>query len=176
MVGGAIPYQFIPAVEKGVRQVLEAGAIAGFPLQDLRVTVTDGKHHSVDSKEIAFVVAGRKALLDAIGRAGAIVLEPIVAMAIVTPDHCVGDITGDLSARRGLINGTAVMAGKRVEVSAKVPLSELNDYQSKLKSMTAGEGSYTMELDHYDALPARKQSELAAAFRSGAVYDDQYSK
>ncbi|TQV85106.1 elongation factor G [Exilibacterium tricleocarpae] len=167
VVGGAIPHTFIPAVEKGVRQVLELGAIAGFPLQDVRVILQDGKHHAVDSKEIAFVMAGKRAFLDAVRKADPIVLEPIVGLTIAVPAAAVGDITGDLAARRGLINGTSALPGGRVEVAAKVPLAELNDYQSKLKSMTAGEGSYTLVLSHYDALPAKQQSELTLAFRAG---------
>lgn len=162
VVGGAIPFQFIPAVEKGVRQVLEGGAIAGFPLQDIRVTVYDGKHHSVDSKEIAFVVAGKKAFLDAISKANPIVLEPIADIAIATPDSCVGDITGDLSSRRGVINGTTVLPRGQVEISAQAPRSELDGYESRLKSMTGGEGSYTMALSHYDPVPAKVQDKLIA--------------
>lgn len=165
VVGGAIPYQFIPAVEKGVRQVLENGAIAGFPLQDMRVTVYDGKHHSVDSKEIAFVAAGKKAFLDAIHKANPIVLEPIVDIVISTPDTNVGDITGDLSSRRGVINGTTVLPRGQVEISAQAPQSELNGYESRLKSMTGGEGSYTMALSHYDPVPAKVQEKLIADFR-----------
>jgi len=166
VVGGAIPYQFIPAVEKGVRQVLDSGAIAGFPMQDVRVTVYDGKHHSVDSKEIAFVAAGKKAFLNAIQKANPIVLEPIVDIVIATPDTCVGDITGDLSSRRGVINGTTVLPRGQVEISAQAPQSELNGYESRLKSMTGGEGSYTMALSHYDPVPAKVQETLKADFRS----------
>lgn len=166
VVGGAIPFQFIPAVEKGVRQVLDSGAIAGFPLQDVRVTVYDGKHHAVDSKEIAFVVAGKKAFMDAIHKANPIVLEPIVDIVIATPDTCVGDITGDLSSRRGMINGTTVLPRGEVEISAQAPRSELDGYESRLKSMTGGEGSYTMALSHYDPVPAKVQDKLIADCRS----------
>ena len=168
VVGGAIPYQFIPAVEKGVRQVLDSGAIAGYPLQDLRVTVYDGKHHSVDSKEVAFVAAGKKAFLDAIGNAKPIVLEPIVNLAVVAPEKSVGDITGDLSSRRGLISGTDTLLQGQVEISAQVPQSELNGYESRLKSMTGGEGSYTMELSHYDSVPTKTQQQLVTDFGGAA--------
>ncbi len=167
VVGGAIPGQFIPAVEKGVRQVMDSGAIAGFPMQDIRVTVLDGKHHSVDSKEIAFVVAGKKAFLDAISQAGAEVLEPIVDASIVAPGGSVGDITGDISSRRGMISGTSVQPGNRMEISARIPLSELEGYQSQLKSMTGGEGSFTLSFSHYDPVPRRVQQELCEAFRPG---------
>ncbi len=168
VVGGAIPYQFIPAVEKGVRQVLEGGAVAGYPLQDLRVIVYDGKHHSVDSKEVAFVAAGKKAFLDAINHAKPIILEPIVNLTVVAPEKSVGDITGDLSSRRGVINGTDTLLQGRVEISAQAPQSELNGYESRLKSMTGGEGSYTMELSHYDPVPPRTQQQLVADYQSGA--------
>ncbi len=167
VVGGAIPSQFIPAVEKGVRQVLDSGAIAGYPLQDIEVTVYDGKHHSVDSKEIAFVAAGKKAFLDAIEKANAIVLEPIVDAVILTPGDSVGDITGDISAKRGLITGTSVLPQNRVQITAQVPLSEMESYQSKLKSLTSGEGSFTMELSRYEQVPAKVQQELMAQYRPG---------
>jgi len=165
VVGGAIPGQFIPAVEKGVRQVLTEGALAGFPLQDLRVTVFDGKHHPVDSKEVAFVSAGRKALLDALTKAGPIVLEPIVHVEITAPASSIGDITGDLATKRARINGNNALPGHRATVSALVPLAEVSEYQSRLKALTGGEGAYAMELSHYDPVPPRKQQELMQAWR-----------
>ena len=165
VVGGAIPGQFIPAVEKGVRQVLTEGAIAGFELQDVRVSVYDGKHHPVDSKEVAFVSAGRKAFIEAIRSAGPIVLEPIVRVAISTPSGAIGDVTSDLATRRARINGQDSLAGGRAEITALVPLAELQDYLSRLKALTGGEGTYTMDLSHYDPVPPRKQQELASAFK-----------
>jgi elongation factor G len=165
VVGGAIPGQFIPAVEKGVRQVLTEGALAGFPLQDLRVTILDGKHHPVDSKEVAFVSAGRKALLDALQKAGPIVLEPIVYVEITAPSSSIGDITGDLATKRARINGNNALPGHRATVSALVPLAEVSEYQPRLKALTGGEGAYAMELSHYDPVPPRKQQELMEAYR-----------
>ena len=165
VVGGAIPGQFIPAVEKGVRQVLGEGAIAGFELQDVRVSVYDGKHHAVDSKEVAFVAAGRKAFISAIREAGPIVLEPIVRVTIATPSASIGDVTSDLSTRRARISGQDTLPGGRAQISALVPLAELQDYLSRLKAITGGEGTYTMDLSHYDPVPARRQQELAAAFK-----------
>ena len=165
VVGGAIPGQFIPAVEKGVRQVLTEGALAGFPLQDLRVTVFDGKHHSVDSKEVAFVSAGRKALLDALQKAAPIVLEPIVKLQITAPAHSIGDITGDLATRRARISGNNTLSGGRTTLSALVPLAEVSEYQLRLKALTGGEGVYSLQLSHYDPVPARKQQELVQAWR-----------
>jgi elongation factor G len=165
VVGGAIPGTFIPAVEKGVRQVLEEGAIAGFPLQDIRVSVYDGKHHAVDSKEVAFVAAGRKAFIAAIRESQPIVLEPIVKVAISTPAGGIGDVTSDLATRRARINGQNMLPGGRAEIVALVPLAEMQDFLPRLKALTGGEGSYSMDLSHYDPVPAREQKELVAAYQ-----------
>jgi elongation factor G len=165
VVGGAIPGQYIPAVEKGVRQVLTEGALAGFPIQDVRVTVYDGKHHAVDSKEVAFVSAGRKAFLDALQKATPIVLEPIMRMEITAPASAIGDITGDLATKRARISGSDTLPGQRATLQALVPLAEISEYQSRLKALTGGQGAYTMELSHYDPVPPRKQQELAAAWK-----------
>jgi elongation factor G len=165
VVGGSIPGQFIPAVEKGVRQVLTEGAIAGFPIQDVRVTVYDGKSHPVDSKEVAFVSAGRKAFLDALQKANPIVLEPVVRVEIAAPAGAIGDITGDLATKRARISGNDQRSDGLASVSALVPLAELTDYQSRLKSLTGGEGAYTMDFSHYEPVPARRQQELMQAWR-----------
>ncbi|WP_305804413.1 elongation factor G [Stenotrophomonas sp. YIM B06876] len=160
--GGTIPGQFMPAVEKGVRQALEAGAVAGFPLQDLRVTVYDGRHHAVDSKEIAFVTAARKAFLDAVAKAAPQVLEPLVTLEVIAPEAHAGDITGGLSAKRARINGTDASAGEIV-IHAQVPLSELDGYAAELKSATAGRGRYSLDFSHYEPVPATVQHRLMAA-------------
>ncbi len=164
--GGTIPGQFIPAVEKGVREVLASGAIAGYPVVDVRVVVHDGKHHSVDSKEIAFVTAGRKAFLAAIREARPIVLEPIVHIEIGAPEHAMGDITGDLSAKRGLVSGTTNGAAGTMIVRGQVPMSELSGYQSRLNAMTSGQGRYTIELSHYEAVPPAVQQQLTGQHRA----------
>jgi len=158
--GGTIPTQFIPAVEKGVREVLTHGAIAGYPVVDVKVIVYDGKSHSVDSKEIAFVTAGKKAFMSAIREARPIVLEPVVHVEIGAPDSAMGDITGDLSAKRGLVTGTSNGAAGSVLIKGQVPLSELSGYQSRLNAMTAGQGRYTIELSHYEAVPPQVQQQL----------------
>jgi elongation factor G len=158
--GGTIPTQFIPAVEKGVRQVLDTGVIAGHPLRDVRVIVYDGKSHSVDSKDIAFATAGRKAFIDAVKKANPIVLEPIVKVEITAPESSMGDVTGDLSAKRGQVNGTQALAGNIVMVSGQVPLSELLNYQARLNGMTGGQGRYTLEMSHYEAVPPSAQAAL----------------
>jgi len=172
VVGGAIPGVFIPAVEKGVRQGLAEGAVAGFPIDDVRIVVTDGKHHPVDSKEVAFVAAGRKALLEAVAQAAPIVLEPIVRVEVTAPGHKTGDITGDLAMRRAHINGNDVRSGNRVLVTALVPLAELSEYQTRVKSLTGGEGSYVMTPSHYDPVPPRRQQELSASFRARRGHED----
>ena len=165
IVGGVIPKQFIPAVEKGIHQALEEGAIAGYPLHDIKVSIYDGKHHAVDSKEVAFVAAGKKAFIKAIKKANPVVLEPIVDVEITAPSECMGDITGDLSGKRGRITDTSSMSGGMTAIKGQVPLSELESYQSQLKSMTGGAGSYSITFSHYDPVPAKTQKDLIAAFK-----------
>jgi elongation factor G len=162
--GGTIPGQFLPAVEKGVRQVLSGGAIAGYPLQDVRVVVYDGKHHPVDSKEVAFVAAGKKAFLDAIAKAKPQVLEPVVDLEVSAPESQVGDITGGLASKRARINGTDSIRGEIV-VKAQVPLSELEGYAAELKSATAGRGRYSLDFSHYEPVPANIQQKLTEAYK-----------
>ena len=163
--GGTIPTQFIPAVEKGVRQALDAGVVAGYPVKDVRVIVYDGKSHSVDSKDIAFATAGRKAFIDAVLKARPIVLEPIVKVEITAPESAMGDITGDLSARRGQVSGTRALAGGTMVVNGQAPLSELSAYQARLNGLTGGQGRYTLELSHYEAVPPTLQTQLASEFK-----------
>jgi elongation factor G len=169
--GGTIPTQYIPAVEKGVREVLTAGPLAGYQMQDVRVIVYDGKHHPVDSKEVAFVSAGKKAFLDAILKARPIVLEPIVNIEINAPEANMGDIAGDISSKRGQISGTQGAVAGMVTIAGRVPLSELNNYQARLKSVTAGQGSYVIELSHYDPVPPHIQQQLASQHKH--VDDEQ---
>jgi elongation factor G len=163
--GGTIPSQFIPAVEKGVRDVLAGGAIAGYPVVDVRCVVYDGKHHSVDSKDIAFATAGRKAFLAAIKEARPIVLEPIVNVEITAPAPAMGDITGDLSSKRGQVSGTTNGAVGMMVVRAQAPLSELTGYQSRLNAMTSGQGRYTLDFSHYDPVPPNAQAQLVSQYQ-----------
>lgn len=165
VVGGAIPRQFIPAVEKGVRQALDEGAIAGYPLQDLRVTVHDGKHHPVDSKEIAFVTAGRRAFVEAVRAARPQVLEPLVDIEVSVPAACVGDASGDLAGRRGRITRSTIASDGSTLIEAQVPLGELETYPIQLRAMTAGLGSYSIAFSHYEPVPAPLQESLVTAFR-----------
>ena len=163
--GGVIPTVFIPAVEKGVRHALDHGVIAGYPVEDIRVTVYDGKSHAVDSKEIAFVTAGRKATIDAILKASPILLEPIVTIEITAPDRFVGDLTSDLSSKRGQVTGTESTGGGLMAIQGMVPLSEVTEYQSRLRSVTGGQGAYTVEFSHYAAVPPMQQQQLTSHFK-----------
>lgn len=163
--GGVIPGQFLPAVEKGIRQVLKSGAVAGHPMQDVRVSVYDGKHHAVDSKEVAFVAAGKKAFLDAIAKARPQVLEPIVDLEVNAPEVHMGDISGGLAGKRARINGTDVVKGGEIVVKAQVPLSELEGYAAELKSITAGRGRYAMDFSHYEPVPTQVQQRLTDAWK-----------
>ena len=166
--GGSIPNQFIPSVEKGVRSVLDSGFVAGYPLQDVRVIVYDGKSHPVDSKDVAFMSAGRKAFLDALGKARPIVLEPIVNVEIVAPEERMGDIAGELSGHRGQIKGSDAPRPGLVQITAQAPLSELEHFPARLKSITAGHGSYSLESSHYEPAPPQLQQKLVAAHRPAA--------
>lgn len=163
--GGVIPSSFIPAVEKGVRQAMESGALAGFPMQDIRVTVYDGKTHPVDGKEIAFVSAGRKAFQDAAAKARPIVLEPVVRIELTTPEANIGDVSGDLSSRRGQITGHQTGRGGMLTLLGQAPMAELDSFQSRIKSLTGGQGSYNLEFSHYDPVPPNVQQQLAARFK-----------
>ena len=170
--GGAIPGVFMAAVEKGVQQALAEGALAGFPVHDLRVTVYDGKTHAVDGKEVAFVAAARKATLLAIRQAKPIVLEPLVNIEVTAPEAHIGDLTGDLASKRGQITGTQPRPAGTVAISGQMPLAELGDYQNRLKSLTAGQGSYSMTFSHYAPVSFDTQQRLASQFKPDNLADD----
>lgn len=158
--GGTIPGQFMPAVEKGVREALAEGVIAGFPVQDVRVIVHEGKHHPVDSKEIAFVTAGKRAFQSAIREAKPVVLEPVARIQITAPESAMGAITGDLSSRRGMVSGTDSDRLGQVTITGQAPMAELADYQSRLNAMTSGQGRYALALAHYEVAPPAVQQQL----------------
>jgi elongation factor G len=171
--GGVIPHQFMPAVQKGVEQVLATGAVAGFPLQDVRVIVYDGKHHPVDSKEVAFVSAGRKAFLDAVAKAKPIVLEPVVTVEVICPDSNTGDIAGDLSSRRGQVTGTRGLSPGVLAITGLAPLVELDGYSARLKSVTGGHGSWSMALSHYEQAPPALQQQLANEYKKSKKQEEE---
>jgi elongation factor G len=163
LFGESIPRQFLPAIEKGIREVMNSGAIAGYPMQDIRVSVYDGKHHPVDSKEVAFKTAGRWAFIDAVQKSKPVLLEPVVNMEITVPASHMGDIASDLSGRRGRIQGQDMLPGNMCCIRAQAPLAEVMQYNSQLRSVTGGQGSYTMEFSHYEPVPGNVQQQIVAA-------------
>jgi elongation factor G len=163
--GGSIPHNFVPAVEKGVRHVLQSGAIAGYALQDLEVSAFDGKHHPVDSKEIAFFSAGKYALLDAISKARPALLEPIVEVQVVVPESAMGALSAMLTSKRARILGSDSSTSGELSLRAQVPMAEMSDFQSELTAQTAGSGSFSMDFSHYDFAPAQVQKRLVDAYK-----------
>jgi len=159
IVGGAIPREYIPAVEKGVVEAMENGVIAGYPVQDLRVTLYDGSYHDVDSSEIAFKIAGSMAFKDGFKRASPFLLEPIMDVETVTPEEYMGDIIGDLNSRRGKIEGMKEKGRVRV-VEARVPLASMFGYATDLRSKSQGRANYSMEFGGYEEVPSNVAKEI----------------
>ena len=164
-VGGSIPRQFMPAVEKGIRMVLHEGAVAGYPLTGVRVLVYDGKHHAVDSKEVAFVAAGKRAFIDAVSKARPALLEPYVDVEVTCPAGNIGDIAADFSSKRGQVISTDMMPGDFALIHAKAPLAEMSTYTGQLKSITGGQGSFVMNYSHDERTPPNVQADIVAAFK-----------
>jgi len=158
--GGVIPQEYIPAVEKGIREAMDRGIIAGFPMTDVEVTLYDGSYHEVDSSEAAFKIAGSMAFQDAAKRAHPIILEPIMKVQVIVPESFLGDVSGDLNARRGRIESMDERAAMRV-INGNVPLSEMFGYATNIRSMTQGRGSFTMEFSHYDEVPKNIEQQIA---------------
>jgi len=166
--GGIIPQEFIPAVQKGVKEATDRGVLAGYQLVDIRVSVYDGSYHDVDSSEAAFKIAGSLALQEAARRAKLILLEPIMKVEVVIPDVFLGEVTGDLNARRGRIEETSERAKLKV-IACKVPLAEMFGYATQLRSMTQGRGTFTMEFDHYEEVPASITKEIIEGRNTAGV-------
>jgi elongation factor G len=162
--GGSIPRQYEPAVAKGINEVMLNGVVAGFPMQDVSVSIYDGKHHPVDSKEVAFRAAGKGAFKDGVLKAKPVLLEPIVNIEVTIPAENVGDITGDLASKRGRVLGQDTLAGNIIVIKAQVPLAEVAQYNSQLKSVTGGRGSYSMTLSHYELVPPNVQQQIVAQY------------
>jgi elongation factor G len=162
--GASIPGPYEPAVAKGINEVMQNGVVAGFPLQDISVSVYDGKHHPVDSKEVAFRAAGKGAFTDAVQKAKPVLLEPIVNIEVTVPAENMGDIAGDLASKRGRVLGQDMLAGNFIVIKAQVPLAEVTQYNSQLKSVTGGRGSYSMTLSHYEIVPPNVQQQIVAAY------------
>lgn len=163
--GGSVPKQYLPAIEKGIRTALEHGVIAGYPFRGVRVSVYDGKHHPVDSKEVAFFTAGKKAFMDAVRNAKPVLLEPFVEIEITAPASNMGDLAADISSKRGRIQGSDMLPGDMCVVKALAPLAEVRNYSSQLKSITAGQGAYSMDYSHDEPCPANIQAEVIAQFK-----------
>jgi elongation factor G len=162
--GGAIPTNFMPAVEKGVRQALAEGAFAGFPIHDLRVVVTDGKHHAVDSNEVSFVTAARHALQEAVLAAKPVVLEPLLDVQVKVADHLFGEVSAELAGRRGRLTSTDSPKSGWTLISARVPMAGLDGFESRLKAICAGESEFVLEAGGYEPAPADVQVQLSRAF------------
>jgi elongation factor G len=162
--GGAIPHNWIPSVEKGVRDAAERGYLAGFPVVDFRIILYDGKYHDVDSSDMAFKIAGSLAFKEAMKQARPALLEPVMHIEVDAPDAYSGDLLGDLSSRRGRISGSEAR-GHHVAIKAQVPFSEMLSYANDLTSMTQGRGSYSMEFSHYDLVPQEIAEKIIAANR-----------
>jgi elongation factor G len=162
--GGVIPQGFIPAVQKGVLEAMEHGAVAGFPVKGVRVTLFDGSYHSVDSSEMAFKMAGSIAMRQALEEAGPVLLEPIMLVTASVPDESVGDVMGDLSSRRGRPLGTEAVGGM-TEVKAEVPMAEMLSYAPDLRAMTGGQGEYVLEFVRYEEVPAHLAGKVVAKTR-----------
>jgi elongation factor G len=160
IVGGVIPREYIPAVDKGIQEAMEGGVVAGYPMVDVKVTLYDGSYHDVDSSEMAFKIAGSMAFKKGAVAANAVLLEPIMKVEIQTPEDYMGDIIGDLSSRRGMVKGTEDKAGSTI-INADVPLSSMFGYATSLRSMSQGRASFSMEMDHYEQVPASIAAEIA---------------
>lgn len=165
--GGAISQSYIPSIEKGIQSVLPEGVIAGFPIVDVKVVVFDGKEHPVDSKDIAFQIAGREAFREAFSAAAPVLMEPVMDVQITVPESMMGDIMGDLNTRRGRVQGMDTDAGKSV-VNAQVPLAEMMRYGNELRSMTGGRGIYTMKFSHYETVPTHLAQGIVSAHKAAA--------
>ena len=162
--GGNIPKEYIPSVDHGIREAMTSGVLAGFPTVDIRVVLTDGKTHDVDSSEMAFKIAGNAWYREAAAKASPKLLEPIMAVEVITPDDYLGDVVGDLNSRRGMVQGTE-QRGNNQAVTAHVPLSEMFGYATDLRSRTQGRATYTMQFDSYQETPASVQEEIVARIR-----------
>jgi elongation factor G len=165
IVGGVVPSKFIPAVEKGIRGALEEGAIAGYPVVDVKVTLYDGSFHAVDSSEMAFKIAASMGFKKTFKSCDPIILEPIYDIVITIPEEHMGDVMGDISGRRGKIQGMDA-EGKFQIIKAKVPLAELQTYSIQLRSMTSGRGIFRMKFSHYEQVPGDVQAKLVADYES----------
>jgi elongation factor G len=169
VVGGVVPKEYIPAVEAGVREALDTGALAGFPIVDIKVRLVDGSYHEVDSSEMAFKIAGSLGLKECVRQAAPVIKEPVMSVEVITPEENLGDVIGDLNSRRGRIDGIEAGPANTQVIRAYVPLAEMFGYATTLRSMTQGRASYTMEPSHYEEVPKALASELLARYQGQPV-------
>jgi elongation factor G len=162
--GGVVPREYIPAVQRGVNEALNNGVLAGFPVVDVKVTLFDGSYHEVDSNENAFRMAGSMAFKEGLRRATPTLLEPMMAVEVETPEEKMGDVMGDLSSRRGMIQGMEDLAGGSKAIRAEVPLAEMFGYSTTLRSLTQGRATYTMEFKHYSEAPKNVAEGIMAKY------------
>ena len=161
IVGGVIPKEYIPSIDKGIQEALETGVIAGYPVVDIKVKLIDGSYHEVDSSEAAFKIAGSMAIKDALKKSDPVLLEPVESVEVETPEQYMGDVMGNLTSRRGKIEGMEDRFGSKV-IRAKVPLGEMFGYATDLRSQTQGRASYTMQFDSYEPVPKSVRDEIVA--------------
>ena len=162
VTGGAIPKEFIPAVDQGIQGAMQAGILAGYPVVDVKVTLYDGSFHEVDSSELAFKIAGSMAFKEAMAKADPVILEPIMKVTVTVPEEYMGDVMGDLNSRRGMIEGMDAIPGAQ-QIRAKVPLSEMFGYATDLRSKTQGRGQYVMEPGNYSEVPKSISEKIITA-------------
>jgi elongation factor G len=163
VIGGNVPREYIPGVEKGIKSALNGGVIAGFPMVDIKATLRDGKYHEVDSSALAFEIAGRAAFREGVNKARPVLLEPIMKVEVVTPDDYAGSVIGDLNSRRGQVQGTE-MRGNATVINAMVPLANMFGYVNTLRSMSQGRAQYTMQFDHYAQVPSQVAQEIQSKY------------
>ncbi len=168
IVGGAVPKEYIPAVQKGIQEAMENGVMAGYPMVDIKASIFDGSYHDVDSSEMAFKIAGSMGFKEGAGKASPVLLEPIMAVEVVCPEEYMGDIIGDLNSRRGRVQGMNIRGSARV-ISAQVPLSEMFGYATDIRSKTQGRATYTMQFAHYEEVPKTISEQIIAKVKGEAV-------
>ncbi|MDO9591893.1 MAG: elongation factor G, partial [Erysipelotrichaceae bacterium] len=160
ITGGAIPKEYIPAVDAGIQEAMLNGVLAGYPVMDVKIVLVDGSYHDVDSSEMAFKIAGSMAFKDGAKKAGAAIVEPVMKVEVTTPEDYMGDVIGDINSRRGRIEGMDPRPGKVTAIRGFVPLAEMFGYSTDLRSRTQGRGQYTMQFDHYTEVPKSISEEI----------------
>jgi elongation factor G len=163
VVGGSVPKEYVPGVQKGIAGAMTSGVVAGFPMVDIKATLVDGAYHEVDSSVLAFEIAGRAAFREGVQKARPVLLEPMMKVEVVTPDHYAGSVIGDLNSRRGQVQGTE-MRGNATVVNAMVPLANMFGYVNTLRSMSQGRAQYTMQFDHYAQVPSQVAQEIQSKY------------